>query len=125
MLGVVHSKVDVGLVGKRLTELARGSLSEGYQTAIIEAMAEIDRVLKERGITRKALAERLGVHPSYITRMLNDPDNITVRTLYRLCNALDLRASIHVGPRPQAVGDVGEGERGGSHPERPELVASE
>ncbi len=99
---MIRSSVELGPAGERLAELARESLTEGYQTAIIRAMSEIDRALKQQRVPRKALAERLGVHPSYITRILNDPDNITIRTLYRLSNALGLKANVAV-ERPWIV----------------------
>lgn len=85
-----------GPIGREFQELARGSLSGGYQTAIMNAMTCIDHVMEEKGITRKELAERMGVHPSRISRLLNDPDNITIRTFYRLCNAVGVEPSICV-----------------------------
>jgi transcriptional regulator with XRE-family HTH domain len=80
--------------------MARGALTVGYETAILEAVTCIDQVMEERGITRKELAERLNVDPSRVTRLLNDPDNITVRTFYRLCNAVGLKPSIRADRGP-------------------------
>ena len=90
---------EYGPAGKRLLALAEGALTTGYQWAIMDAMAAVDEELKRQGLTRKELAERLEVHPSYISRILNDPDNMTVRTLFRLCNALGLEAKVAVRKR--------------------------
>lgn len=90
----------IGPIGRQLQALAKGSLTVGYQTAIIEAMACIDDVMQERGVSRKELADKMQVDPSRITRLLNDPDNITIKTFYRLCNALNLKPSICVDRGP-------------------------
>ena len=95
----------IGPIGQQLQALATGSLTVGYQTAIIEAMACIDDVMHERGISRKELAGKMGVDPSRISRLLNDPDNITIKTFYRLCNALDLMPSICVDRGPWLMKD--------------------
>lgn len=82
---------------RRLEARADGALTTGYQWSIMDAMRAVDDELERRGMTRKELARRLGVHPSYVSRILNDPDNMTVRTLFRVCNALDLSVTVTVG----------------------------
>lgn len=94
---------SIGPIGRKLRQRARGALTVGYETAILEAVTCIDQVMQERGISRKQLAERLGVDPSRVSRLLNDPDNITVRTFYRLCNAVGLKPSIRADRGPWMV----------------------
>lgn len=95
--------VRLGPVGQELRDFAKGSLATGCQTAIIEIMACIDDVMQERGMSRRELAEAMGVDPSRISRLLNDPDNITIKTFYRLCNALGLKPSVTVDRGPRLV----------------------
>ena len=96
-------RARLGPIGRKLQESAEGSLTVGYQTAIMEAMACIDEIMDERGISRKELAEMLNVDPSRVSKLLNDPDNITVRTFYRLCNAVGLKPSIRADRGPRLV----------------------
>ena len=96
---MANRKALLGPAGERLRSLAEGALTTGYQAAIMDAMVEVVEELERRGMTRKELADRLEVHPSYVSRILNDPDNMTVRTLFRVCNALDLRVTVTVGER--------------------------
>ena len=83
-------------VAERLEALSHGALTVGYQTAIMDVMRRVEEVMGEQGISRKELAERLIVHPSRVTRLLGDPDNITLRTLWRVCNAVGLRPAVSV-----------------------------
>jgi plasmid maintenance system antidote protein VapI len=99
MMAMAERKTVLGPAGKRLRSLAEGALTTGYQTAIMDAMVEVVQELERRGMTRKELADRLEVHPSYVSRILNDPDNMTVRTLFRVCSALDLAVTVTVGER--------------------------
>jgi transcriptional regulator with XRE-family HTH domain len=83
-----------GKLGRELERLAEGSLTDGYQTAIAELMDQVQRVMDARGMTQRDLAGHMNVDPAFVSRKLNDPDNMTVRTLYRLCNAVGLQPSL-------------------------------
>lgn len=81
-------------IGRELEEMAEGALTVGYQTAIMEIMQRVQEEMQRLGMSRSELAERLGVHPSRVTRLLDDPDNVTMRTLWRVCSAVGLKPSI-------------------------------
>ncbi len=81
-------------MAEELEALSRGALTVGYQTAIMEVMQRVEGAMEEQGISRKELAERLNVHPSRVTRLLGDPDNVTLRTLWRVCSAVGLQPSV-------------------------------
>jgi transcriptional regulator with XRE-family HTH domain len=51
---------------------------------------QIDGEMKQRGMTRTELAARAGVNRTYVSRILNHPENVTLGTIVRLANALDL-----------------------------------
>lgn len=62
---------------------------------ILHAQMLIQRVLNERTISQKALAEKLGVGESYVSQMLGtSPRNLTLRTIARVMKALDLKATL-------------------------------
>jgi transcriptional regulator with XRE-family HTH domain len=49
----------------------------------VDSAMEIGRVCKDRGITRKELAERTGTRQSGAARMLNHPARVTLDSLIR------------------------------------------
>jgi transcriptional regulator with XRE-family HTH domain len=71
----------------------------GFETVVVDLAEQIDQYLKARGVTRAELAERAGVKPSYISRVLNNPENITLQTLFRLANALEMDVEIDLKAR--------------------------
>jgi DNA-binding Xre family transcriptional regulator len=81
---------------EELEAIASGSLTTGYQTAIMDVMARVEEQMVSADVSRSDLADRLGVHPSRVTRLLDDPDNITMRTLWRVCAAVGLKPALSV-----------------------------
>jgi antitoxin component HigA of HigAB toxin-antitoxin module len=87
------------------SESAKGWLSD-YEARfaddpvyVAESMAldfseQIAQLMEERQITRSDLAAKLGVSRAYITRVLNAPPNLTLRTISQLCLALGVRPRI-------------------------------
>jgi transcriptional regulator with XRE-family HTH domain len=71
----------------------------GFETAVLEFADQVDAELQRRQMTRAELAARAGVKPSYLSRVLNNPENITLQTLFRLANALGLDVEIGLKPR--------------------------
>lgn len=49
----------------------------------------IHSVMKDQGVTRKLLAERLSCSQAYITQLLDDDANLTLETIARVFAALD------------------------------------
>ena len=49
----------------------------------LEIVEELLRFMKKQGINRTELAERLGVRPSRITKILSGDENLTIDTLVR------------------------------------------
>ena len=41
-------------------------------------------------LTQKQLAERAGLKPSYVNRVLNNPSNLTIETVVKLAEALEM-----------------------------------
>lgn len=62
---------------------------------ILHAQMLIKRTMRERGISQKALAERLGVGASYISQMLgSSARNLTLRTIARVMYVLEQKATV-------------------------------
>ncbi|MDE5712132.1 MAG: helix-turn-helix transcriptional regulator [Muribaculaceae bacterium] len=53
------------------------------------AMMMLDR-MEELGITQKALAKRMGCSQQYISRVLKGTENLSIETISKIENALEL-----------------------------------
>ena len=62
--------------------------------AILEFTEDVVREMERQGMTRTALAQRLGATPAYVTKLLRGKVNFTLATMVRLARALN--AEIHV-----------------------------
>ncbi|GAA5484316.1 helix-turn-helix transcriptional regulator [Haloferula sargassicola] len=59
------------------------SLEAEIEFCKLEAVEELLQFMKREGINRSELAERMGVPPSRITKLLNGSENLTIATLVR------------------------------------------
>ncbi|MCE5175502.1 MAG: helix-turn-helix transcriptional regulator [Bacteroidales bacterium] len=53
----------------------------------------VKQICKERGLTLKQLAEKMGVAPETLTRAISDNANPTLATLKSIANALEIDIS--------------------------------
>lgn len=58
------------------------------ESVIADVQYEICRLMKEGGVSRAELARRLAVSAPYVTQLLNDDANLTLRTVARVFDAL-------------------------------------
>jgi transcriptional regulator with XRE-family HTH domain len=65
-----------------------------------EAAETIGALLRERGISQRELAERLGRSPSRVSRILGTGENTTLKTVADLGWALGLRFKLVATPLP-------------------------
>jgi transcriptional regulator with XRE-family HTH domain len=82
---------------------ARKGLEWGHQYAIMELTRLVLEAMEAQGVTQAELARRAGYQPSYVSRLLNNPENITMRTAFRLCNALDLELGFDIKPKAEPL----------------------
>ncbi|HVR08732.1 MAG TPA: helix-turn-helix transcriptional regulator [Thermoanaerobaculia bacterium] len=85
--------------------------------AILEFTESVVREMARQGLTRTALAERLGVTPAYVTKILRGKVNFTLATMVRLSQALDTDLHVRLGGR-----DRRQPVPTASEPPRPELA---
>lgn len=79
--------------GPDLSELMSKDLSAeelAYEHAL-DISASIYKRMKETGVTKTALAKKLGRDKSQVTRMLSAHQNMTIKTLASIETALDFR----------------------------------
>jgi transcriptional regulator with XRE-family HTH domain len=78
--------------------------------AILEFTESVVQEMARQRLTRKALADRLGATPAYVTKVLRGEVNLTLATMVRLSLALgtDLHIRLGGGPRRQAGRTIGK-----------------
>lgn len=60
----------------------------------IELQTQILLSMDKENVSRTELADKLGVNKSHVTRLLQGDKNFTLRTLMKICIALELRPEI-------------------------------
>lgn len=62
-----------------------------------EVMQQVRRLMREKGISGADLAERMGIHQPSVSRILSGKHNLTIDTLYRFADALEVPLTITFG----------------------------
>jgi transcriptional regulator with XRE-family HTH domain len=89
-------------------------IDEELSRIITQLTDEINWHMRERGITRADLADRMGVSPGRVSQVLSGGENLTLRTLVGLATALDARFEVELnsltdtGYAGRAMADAGE-----------------
>ncbi len=66
-----------------------------YEGLILDISTKLKRLMEKKGITKKQLAERMDVKPSYITKIFGG-SNISFKTLAKVLAALEIDATISI-----------------------------
>lgn len=78
---------------KRSFEEARKSPYYKAQTKTLIFISQIEDLMRNRKISKKELAERMGVSAAYISKIFNCSVNISMITMEKLANALKMEIS--------------------------------
>jgi transcriptional regulator with XRE-family HTH domain len=72
--------------------------SEQFQEekSILEFSLQLHQLMEFRGITKKDLAESMGVSQAYITKVFKGNANFTIASMIKLVNAVNGKLTIHV-----------------------------
>jgi DNA-binding phage protein len=62
-----------------------------HELALLAIMEEIARAMESSGTSKAKLAEKLDVSRAYITQLLGGNTNVSLRTLFKVSWALDLK----------------------------------
>ena len=60
------------------------------QRKILNFMAQLEEIIESRNISKKELAEKMGVSPAYISKLFNCSVNISIITMEKLAHALKM-----------------------------------
>lgn len=77
-----------------LTEFCAKQPDRGAGAMALTLFSQIDFERRRQRLTITALAARAGLQRSFVSRILNNPSNVTVGTIMRLANALDLEVPV-------------------------------
>ena len=77
-------------------EAAQDHLEHELIDFITQVTNEVSWYMRERGLTRADLAERMGVSPGRVSQILGGGENLTARTLIALSTALDARFDVEL-----------------------------
>jgi len=69
------------------------------ERALVDAAELVSEGLDHRGVTRKALADRLGISRSEVTQRLSGARNLTVRSLASMLHELNYDLQLRVRDR--------------------------
>ena len=85
---------------KLLAKAAAARQTHAYRAegASIRFTEELVALMKTRGLTRSALAEKIGSSPAYITKILRGDTNFTLDSMVKIANALNCELTIALRP---------------------------
>jgi len=72
------------------------------EQVIIDFTEKVVAVMRERGMSRVELAQRLGVSKAFVTKLLNGKSNLTIRTIVAITDALGCELVVDIPPRAKA-----------------------
>lgn len=70
---------------------------------IIDLTEQIARRLEEGSLTRSELAKRLDCSNSYITKLMRGEQNLTIRKIFQIANALGCTLDLSIIPQESKV----------------------
>ncbi len=62
----------------------------------LQFIEEILEIMEAKGISRSQLAERMGVSRAYVTRLLDAPPNLTLKSICQVAMALGAKPEVHL-----------------------------
>lgn len=63
----------------------------------------LNRMLRQHGMTRSAMASALNSTPAYITKIMRGDENLTIETMAKLAMAVSGRVHIHISEAENRV----------------------
>jgi transcriptional regulator with XRE-family HTH domain len=86
---------------KAQAEAARQSHAYQAEGTSIRFTEDLVALMKSRGLTRTALAEKIGTSPAYVTKILRGDTNFTLDSMVKIATALGCELTL--GLRPLVV----------------------
>ena len=80
---------------------ARNTFEYRLERVLFGLSEEISSQINAQGLTRTEFARRLDASPAYVTKILNGYQNVTVKSLLKISDALGTELSVTLSPRVQ------------------------
>ena len=71
----------------------------GLQELLVDVVGQIEAAMEAQKLSRAEVARRAGLHREFVSRVLNNPSNVTVATLVRLANAVSHKPVFTLTPQ--------------------------
>lgn len=83
------SNLDISSIKQKFSDIWGDidPIELGLASAKIDVSVLLCSLLEQAEISRSGLAEKLGWKPSRVTKVLSGDENITIETLFKVCNA--------------------------------------
>jgi transcriptional regulator with XRE-family HTH domain len=88
---------------KAKAEEARSSQAYRAEGASVRFTEDLVALMKTSGLTRTALAEKIGSSPAYITKILRGDTNFTLDSMVKIATALGCELTIGMKPLPDTT----------------------
>ena len=88
------------MLNKELANLWKESLEdEGFRFELKaqDVAVKLANAVSESGMTQKELADKLGWKTSRMSKVLHGASNLTLKTMFQVCEALDIDFDVHFG----------------------------
>jgi len=78
---------------------ARGTFDYRLEKILFQLGEDICLLMEQQRLSRTQLAERMGVSPAYITKILSGNPNLTIKSLLKLADAMGKELTLQFAPR--------------------------
>jgi len=86
----------------KVSEITK-ALVRMIEAAKLDFALDMVKLMERAGYTQQEVAERAGVKPPYVNRVLRGDENLTIATMVKLANAAGARINIHLSASDCAV----------------------
>jgi transcriptional regulator with XRE-family HTH domain len=60
---------------------------------LINLGKQLKKIRKEKGFTQELLAEKVGIHPTYVGKLESGKNNVSIKMLFKISRALKIKLS--------------------------------
>lgn len=64
------------------------------EALLLDINEQLVRLLEEQGVSRSALAQKLGVSNAYVSKLLNGNENLTIKQLVKIASVLGRKIDV-------------------------------
>ena len=84
---------------EKFSKKIENTIEYKIESIAFDIAVQLYKQMEKLGINKKELAEKLGVSKSYITQLLKGKSNMTIETLIKVAEALNLNLQIKLVPK--------------------------